>query len=107
MSDSSPTHESIDLEDLADLASADLRAVFHEVGSERVILALADAPPALRRRLLKRWGPAGPDARTIPLNPSDDQVRWARRALLDAVCRLSRVGLIAFDHPDDILDQVA
>jgi flagellar motor switch protein FliG len=102
-----PPDDPISLEDLAHLAPADLRAVFRELGSERVILALSDASPALRRRLLERGGSSDRPIPKPSLAASPDQVRTARQALVEIVCRLSRVGQIAFDHPDDILDQVA
>lgn len=107
MSDAARDDEAIGPEELAELAADDLRAVFREVGPERAILALADAEPALRRRLLARWRPGG--ARDVEAGPgaSPDEIRRARHAVAEAVCRLSRVGQIAFDHPDDILDQVA
>lgn len=95
----------LDLEDLADLGVDDLRAVFRQVGPERVILALADVEPELRRRLLMRW--SRKSAAPMGQEATPDQVRLARGAVLEALCRLSRGGQIAYDHPDDILDRVA
>jgi hypothetical protein len=106
LSDASrPDEAAVDLEDLAALGAGDLRAVLDEVGPERAVLALSEVDPALRRRLLTRWRPRPPRPEDQP--PSADQVRSARAAVVEALCRLSRGGQIAFDPPDDILDQVA
>lgn len=107
MSEPRPRDETIALEDLVELGANDLRAVFQDVGPECVVLALSDAEPGLRRRLLTRWRPRGPRPGEAHPEASPDRVRSAQLALTEAVCRLSRCGQIAFDHPDDILDQVA
>lgn len=97
----------VDFEDLAELDGGDLRAVFSQVRLERVVDALAGAPGSFRQQLLARLAP--PTAAkieshlavrgTIPF----ESAASAQGELVEALCRLSRGGQVAFDDPADMV----
>lgn len=97
----------VDFEDLAGLDGGDLRAVFSQVGLERVVDALGGVPISFRQRLLARL--AGPTARTIESRlagrgmVSFESAAAAQGEMVEALCRLSRGGQVAFDDPADMV----
>ena len=99
--------ELIELDDLGLLDGKDLRAVCTQVSEAQLIDALSGAAPALREQLLKKLPPgtASRIATRIAARgpvPSVD-VQRAQRALVAALCRLSRNGQVAFDIPGDMV----
>jgi flagellar motor switch protein FliG len=93
-------------EDLGDLDGNDLRAVLEEVPREQLLEALSGLSPTTRRVLLNNLSTASVDALELELGtfrsvPSES-AQAAQRALVDALCRLSRAGQVAFDDPDDM-----
>jgi flagellar motor switch protein FliG len=93
-------------EDLGDLDGNDLRAVFDQVSREQLVEAFSGAAPGVRRLLFAKLPTASATALeaqvvahgTVALGLASS----AQRAVIDALCRLSRTGQVAFDHPDDI-----
>lgn len=100
-------------EDLGDLDGADLRAVLGQVSHEQLLDALCGVPPSLRRLLLTKLSSASATALEAQVNAhhrvSFETVQTAQRAVVEALCRLSRAGQVAFDDPDDMVadDMVA
>jgi flagellar motor switch protein FliG len=97
----------VEFEDLSLLDGADLRSVLGQVTAEQVLEALAGTSPSLRQRLLAKL-PAAVAARieadVAAHGPvAFEAVQSAQRALVDALCRLSRGGHIAFDDPEDMV----
>jgi flagellar motor switch protein FliG len=94
-------------EDLACLDGGDLRAVFGQVDLEQAADALAGVPAPFRQRLLDRLAPPTVEriterlaARgTIPF----ESAAAAQGELVEALCRLSRGGQVAFDDPADMV----
>lgn len=101
----------VEFEDLGLLDGGDLRAVLSQVTTEQAVQALAAAPAWLRQRLLTKLplASAGPLAARLDAQApaSLDALRDAQRAVVEALCRLSRAGHVAFDDPEDLLDMVA
>ena len=101
----------VDFEDLALLDGADLRAVFGQVTADEVLDALAGTSLGLRRRFLTRLTVAQATKLETGLNNhvpiSFLAAQAAQRALVEALCRLSRGGQVAFDDPADLADMVA
>ena len=99
--------EFLDFEDLAHLDGGDLRAVFSQVPAAQLLSALAGATPGLRRQLLMRLSREASTRLKADLDShgpiTPGEARAAQKALLDALCRLSRGGLIAFDSPEDMV----
>jgi flagellar motor switch protein FliG len=99
--------ELIEIDDLGLLDGKDLRAVFSQVSQSQVVAALSGAAPVLRGQLLKKLPAA--TARRLesqiaargPVPPA--AVQQAQRALVEALCRLSRAGQVAFDIPGDMV----
>ncbi len=101
----------VEFEDLSQLDSGDLRSVLSEVPSDLLIDALLGASAGFRLHLLTKLpesaaaslqavlGERGPVSRQTAIE--------AQRTIVDALCRLSRVGQVAFDDPADMLDLVA
>jgi flagellar motor switch protein FliG len=99
--------ELIDIDDLALLDGSDLRSVLAEVSVSEVLDALAGMPAGLRRQLLgklpresaqrlaRAFEERGPVA--------SDASRSAQRLLIEALCRLSRGGHVAYDAPEDMV----
>lgn len=97
----------LEIDDLTMLDGGDLRAVFGQIPVEQLIAALSATTPGLRRQLLMKL-PRETSARLdLALNlagpVSAIEARQAQRALLNALCRLSRAGAIAFDLPEDMV----
>lgn len=94
-------------EDLIDLDSADLRAVFKQVTEQQALAALAATTPGIRQRLLSKLGAAigsHLESGLATLEPvTVETAQRSQRALIDALRHLSRGGLIAFDDPDDMV----
>lgn len=101
----------VDFEDLGELDGGDLKAVLGQVEPEQVLTALLGSTAGLRHRLLTKLSPASArrlEAQIVAHEPvSPDSARDAQRLVVDALCRLSRSGQVAFDDPADILDLVA
>lgn len=101
----------VEFEDLGELDGGDLRAVLNEVPSELLVDALLGASAGLRRQLLTKLPASSASVLQArlgergPVNPENSED--AQRLLVEALCRLSRVGQVAFDDPADMLDLVA
>jgi flagellar motor switch protein FliG len=97
----------VDFEDLGLLDSRDLRAVFDQVPDSQVIQALAGTPPGLRQSLLTKLTPASALKLEASIQAHDsvpfELTQSAQRALIEALCRLSRGGQVAFDDPADMV----
>lgn len=97
----------VDFEDLALLDGRDLRAVLKQVPLREVLDALAGLSAALRRNLLLKLPPATSarlEKHVATHGPvSFEAVQAAQRALVEAMCRLSRAGQVAFDDPADMV----
>ena len=97
----------VDFEDLGLLDGGDLRAVFDQVPAERVLEALVGAPAGLRRLLLTKLSPASAGRLEAQIDSHGplpfEAVHSAQRAIVDALCRLSRGGHVAFDDPEDMV----
>ena len=94
-------------EDLGDLDGHDLRAVLDQVPPEQLLEAMAGTPPGLRRLLLTKLSAASATELEAQINaygsvPSECS-ETAQRAVVDALCRLSRAGQVAFDDPEDMV----
>jgi flagellar motor switch protein FliG len=97
----------VQFEDLGQLDGGDFRAVLGQVRPEQVLQALVGVPHGLRHRLLNKLPASSAHtlaAQITALGPvSFETVQSAQQALVEALCRLSRVGQIAFDDPDDMV----
>ena len=97
----------VDFEDLELLDGHDLRAVFDQISSSQVLDALIGLRPGVRQLLLTKLPAASSQKIQAGLDEhvpvSTDSVRDAQRLCVETLCRLSRGGIIAFDHPADIL----
>ena len=97
----------VDFEDLGLLDGADLRAVFDQVPEDQLLEALVGATPALRRRLLTKLPAASATRLEAQINAhgpvSFEAAQTAQRAVVEALCRLSRGGQVAFDDPEDMV----
>ena len=98
-------------EDLGELDGNDLKAVFKQVDRPLVLAALIGVSSGLRRRLLTKLPATSAgeiEAQVVAHGPiSAERVLDAQQALVEALCRLSRGGQVAFDDPEDMLDMVA
>ena len=101
----------VDFEDLAQLDGGDLRAVFGQVTTDEVLDALAGTSLGLRRRFLTRLTVTQATKLETQINNHEPvgflTVQAAQRSLVEALCRLSRGGQVAFDDPADLADMVA
>lgn len=97
----------LEFEDLALLDGGDLRAVLAQVPPDRMVQALAGAPASLRRTLLGRLAPAQAESIAARLAEGEpvpfEAVVAAQGEVLEALRRLSRGGVIAFDDPADMV----
>jgi len=97
----------VDFEDLAQLDGADLRAVFGQVHDIDVLDALAGTGLGVRRLILTKLPPATAarlEAELASHGPvAFPAVHAAQRALVEALCRLSRGSQVAFDDPADMV----
>lgn len=99
--------ELVDFEDLDALDGGDLKAVFEEVGSDQVLDALIGSSVHIRERLLTKL--SRPSAQRISAEldahapiPFESAVA-AQRVVVEALCRLGRAGVVAFDDPEDMV----
>ena len=96
----------VDFEDLAQLDAHDLRSVFGQVDSTEILDALAGSTLGVRRMLLTKLAPASAASLEASLTDhgpvSFETVHSAQRSLVEALCRLSRGGQVAFDDPADM-----
>ncbi len=101
----------VDFEDLGELDGGDLKAVFGQVSHDQMLDALVGTAPGLRQRLLTKLSPSSAsllEAEITTRGPVSFETAWrAQRAVVDALCRLSRGGHVAFNDPEDMLDMVA
>jgi hypothetical protein len=99
--------ELVDFEDLGQLDGGDLRAVFGQVTDEQVLDALVGIPSALRHRLLMKLPSASASSLEAQVNihgpVAFEAAHSAQRAVVEALCRLSRGGQVAFDDPADMV----
>ena len=97
----------VDFEDLAELDGGDLKAVFGQVEGHDVLDALAGTTLHMRRQFLTKLRPesaARLEAEIVEHGPVEVMtVAAAQRNLVEALCRLSRAGQVAFDDPDDLM----
>jgi flagellar motor switch protein FliG len=97
----------VDFEDLGELDGADLRAVLDQVTETQALEALAGTSLGFRQRLLTKLPGRTADllaARLDAFGPVPyEAARSAQRAVVDALCRLSRGGQVAFDDPADMV----
>ncbi len=97
----------VDFEDLAQLDGPDLRAVFSQVTDLDILDALAGTSLHMRRQFLTKL----PAASAAKLEAEIDEhgpvgfltVQAAQHNLVEALCRLSRGGQVAFDDPADLM----
>ncbi len=97
----------VEIDDLGFLDGHDLRAVLAQVAEPQVLLVLSTITPALRRHLLSKLSPASASRLEAQINAHEptapEAVRIARHAVVEALCRLSRGGQVAFDVPEDMV----
>lgn len=97
----------VDFEDLRELDGPDLRAVLNQVSNDQLLVAMAGSPPALRRMLLTKLSSASAVQLEAQINAYGtvpfESAKNAQRALVDALCRLSRAGQVAFNDPEDMV----
>jgi flagellar motor switch protein FliG len=99
--------ELVTIEELGLLENADLRAIFDQVAETQVLEALIGVTPSLRDQLLGKLSPASAarwEAKLHAHGPvPSETAESAQRAVIEALCRLSRSGQVAFDDPDDMV----
>ena len=97
----------VDFEDLDLLDGTDLRAVFDQVPTPQVIDALNALTPGIREHLLTKLPHSSATKLEAELHSrgpvSIELARDAQRAVVETLCRLSRGGIVAFDHPSDMM----
>ena len=97
----------VDFEDLETLDGGDLRAVFEEVGSDQMLEALIGSPSHVRDRLLTKLSRPSAEKFAAEIDGHApipfESARAAQRAVVEALCRLGRTGVVAFDDPDDMM----
>lgn len=93
----------VDFEDLELLDSSDLRAVFGVLTQERMLDALVGTRPGFRQLLLGKLPPRLVERLDSHGPVSVEAALSAQREVVEALCRLSRGGIIAFDHPADMV----
>lgn len=97
----------VDFEDLEQLDGSDLRAVFEQVPTSQLLDALVGSRPGVRQLLLTKLPAASVvqiQARLDTHGPvTTESARDAQRVCVETLCRLSRGGIVAFDHPADMM----
>lgn len=97
----------VDFEDLAQLDGGDLKAVFGQVDDLDILDALAGSSPHMRHQILIKLPPASAarlEAEILGRGPVGIlPAQAAQRHLVEALCRLSRGGQVAFDDPADLM----
>ena len=99
--------ELVEIDDLSFLDGHDLRAVFDQVSEAQTLVALSGMSPTLRKQLLSKLSPASASRLEAQVNAhgpaTPEAVQTAHRAMVEALCRLSRGGQVAFDAPEDMV----
>jgi flagellar motor switch protein FliG len=97
----------VHFEDLAQLDGGDLKAVFGQVDDHDILDALAGTTLHMRRQFLTKLPAASAaklEAEIVEHGPVGSlTVQAAQRNLVEALCRLSRGGQVAFDDPADMM----
>jgi len=97
----------VEIDDLVFLDGHDLRAVFDQVPEPQILAALNGTTPAFRAQLLNKLSPASARRLEAQVNAqgpvAPEAVQAAQRAVVEALCRLSRCGQVAFDVPEDMV----
>ena len=97
----------VEFDDLELLDGTDLRAVFDQVPAGLVLEALAGVSRGLRHHLLMKLPAASAARLGAELEAhgpvSSECQQSAQRAVVEALCRLSRAGQVAFDDPADMV----
>lgn len=97
----------VDFEDLRLLDGHDLRDVLGQVPDEQVIEAFVGTSIALRQSLLTKLPPSSASELLAQIEQHGpvpfEAVQSAQRAVIEALCRLSRGGQVAFDDPADMV----
>ena len=97
----------VDFEDLGLLDGHDLRAVLDQVPAPKVLDALTGVRPGVRHHLLTKLPESSAARLQTDLHAhgpvSVESVRDAQRCIVETLCRLSRDGIVAFDHPADMV----
>jgi flagellar motor switch protein FliG len=97
----------VEIDDLGLLDGPDLRAVFGQVSEPQLVEALSGTEPALVAQLLKKLSPALASRLTAGINARGTvepiAIQRAQGAVVEALCRLSRCGQVAFDVPGDMV----
>jgi flagellar motor switch protein FliG len=97
----------VEIDDLGLLDGHDLRAVFSQVSEPQLVEALSGTEPAVRAQLLRKLSPALASRLAAEINACGPvepiAVRLAQGAVVEALCRLSRCGQVAFDIPEDMV----
>ena len=97
----------VEIDDLGLLDGHDLRAVFSQISEPQLVEALSGTDPALAHNCSESCRPPWP----VGSRPEIDArgsvepvaVRLAQDAVVEALCRLSRCGQVAFDIPGDMV----
>jgi flagellar motor switch protein FliG len=97
----------VEIDDLGLLDGHDLRAVFSQVSEPQLVEALSGTDSALRAQLLRKLSPALASRLTAAIDARGSvepiAARLAQGAVVEALCRLSRCGQVAFDIPEDMV----
>jgi flagellar motor switch protein FliG len=97
----------VEIDDLVFLDGHDLRAVLDQVSESQIVEALIGNTPAFRKQLLSKVSPTSAARLEAQINAhgpvTTEAVQDARRALVEALYRLSRGGQVAFDVPEDMV----
>jgi flagellar motor switch protein FliG len=97
----------VEIDDLGYLDGHDLRAVLDQVAESQILEALMGITPALRKQLLNKLSLASATRLEAQINGhgavTTEAVHAAQRAVVEALCRLSRGGQVAFDVPEDMV----
>jgi flagellar motor switch protein FliG len=97
----------VEIDDLSFLDVQDLRAVLDQVSESQRLEALIGVTPSLRKQLLNKLSTNSAlrlEAQIDAHGPvASEDARTAQRALVEALCRLSRGGQVAFDVPEDMV----
>lgn len=97
----------VDFEDLNELDGGDLRAVFEQVSDDQARDALGGLALSYRERLLFKLPKPSAERLTAFIDASGpisfEAAHHAQRAMVEALCELSRSGVVAFDDPEDLV----
>jgi flagellar motor switch protein FliG len=97
----------VEIDDLGVLDGHDLRAVLDQLPEHQVLEALIGISPGFRKQLLGKLPAASADRLEARINAHGpvalEAVHAAQHAVVEALCRLSRGGQVAFDVPEDMV----